>query len=118
MSQTCHDYPVRESGIKIGGRAQFRLSGGAGLLRDALGRWLSRPVSNRIVLALVLLVCLLPIWLMAGPLLNYRIQADDYYHFGASRTSDRMLSNLMRPHNLHIVAIFRLVNWCLISLSG
>jgi hypothetical protein len=55
---------------------------------------------------------------MAGPLETYRIQADDYYHFGASRTWDRMTSNLVRPHNLHVVAVFRFFNWCLLRLSG
>src|SRR5262245_16174826 len=85
---------------------------------QAVRNWLARPVSYRLMLLCIPLFCLPPAYLMAGPLLNYQIRADDYYHFGASRTWDRMVSNLLRPHALHIVAVFRFVNWCAFQLAG
>jgi hypothetical protein len=87
-------------------------------MRDAARRWWSRPASSTFIYVLIPLFCLPPALLLAGPLLNYRIQADDYYHFGASRTWDRMAENLVRPHNLHVVAVFRFVNWFLLWVAG
>jgi hypothetical protein len=81
-------------------------------------QWLSRPVGRGLLFGLFLLACALPAWLMAQPLIHYRIQADDFYHFGDSRTWERTFSNLIRPHNLHVVATFRLVNGLVFWMAG
>ncbi len=52
------------------------------------------------------------------PILNYRLQSDDFAYIAASRTLPRAISNLFVPHNAHIVPTWRMTTWCLVAMSG
>src|SRR5437773_7916692 len=77
--------------------------------------WFRRPVRLRARIALLLLTCVSPLWMLVEPLdfewLKFpelEFGVDDYSYFGSSRTFARTVENLWRPHNSHVVPVFRL----------
>ncbi len=52
------------------------------------------------------------------PLSFYRLFSDDVAYVASSRTWDRTVSNLFVPHNTHIVPVWRLVTWALVTTAG
>ncbi len=83
-----------------------------------LSSWLRRPVGRRTTLVVALLACLAPAYLFADPLRNTWIRGDDWEYVASSRTFDRALANLFRPHNVHVVPVWRLVSWGVVASAG
>jgi hypothetical protein len=80
--------------------------------------WVRRPLGRPATVALALLVCLAPAWLFADPLESYYIYGDDWEFLTSSRTFSRTMENLLTPHNVHIVPVWRLVSWTVVARAG
>src|SRR5207237_3687561 len=52
------------------------------------------------------------------PLAFSRLFSDDVAYVAGSRTWERTVSNLLVPHNTHIVPAWRLVTWGLVAWAG
>jgi hypothetical protein len=77
-------------------------------------RALSKPVTGLIVA----LACLGPAWLFFDPLTHYRLQSDDFAYAAASRTWARTQTNLLVPHNTHVVPAWRVLCWLVNAAVG
>lgn len=84
-----------------------RLRAGPG----ALARW-----APSIVVGLV--VCAGPLWLWGVPLRGFFLKGDDFVYIARSRTPAALREYLLRPHNGHVVPLFRLETHALARLAG
>jgi hypothetical protein len=76
-----------------------------------LSRW-----APSILLALIL--CAGPLWLWWAPLRSFFLKSDDFVYVARSRTPAALRSYLLRPHNGHVVPLFRLETYALARLAG
>lgn len=81
-------------------------------------RWWNRPLGRIATLTLALGIVLVPAWLFADPLANYRLHSDDFEYLANSRTLGEAVANLFRPHNTHIVPTWRLLTWGVMAIAG
>jgi hypothetical protein len=87
-------------------------------VREGLVAWSKRPVGRPTILAVALLSCLASGWLFADALTNNWVRGDDWEYIASSRTLDRTIANLLTPHNVHVVPVWRLVTWGVIASAG
>lgn len=77
----------------------------------ALARW-----APSILFGLAL--CAGPLWLWAVPLRAYILKGDDFVYIARVRTVTALGESLFRPHNGHVVPLFRLETHILARLAG
>jgi len=85
---------------------------------DGISAWLDRRASSWQVALLVLALLALPRWLLADQLDYCALSGDDFAYVADARDWPRLLSNLFKPHNTHIVPLFRLWTFALVEASG
>jgi hypothetical protein len=56
--------------------------------------------------------------LMVSPLYNFFLKQDDFVYLAESRTAPALVANLARPHNAHVVPLFRVWTFVLIQVAG
>ena len=76
-----------------------------------LARW-----APSILLGLIL--CAGPLWLWGGPLRSFFLKSDDFVYVARSRTPAALRAYLLRPHNGHVVPLFRLETHALARVAG
>jgi hypothetical protein len=76
-----------------------------------LARW-----APSILLALAL--CAGPLWLWRVPLRWFFLKSDDFVYIARCRTAAALWENVLRPHNGHVVPLFRLETHALARLAG
>jgi hypothetical protein len=57
-------------------------------------------------------------WLFREPLMTYRLHSDDFEYLSAARSFDRLMANLFRAHNTHIVPAWRVLCWLAMRVAG
>lgn len=57
-------------------------------------------------------------WLVAPFIEGYRLFMDDYAYLVSARAEGAPWSTAFRPHNAHVVPLFRLLTWGLLRLAG
>ena len=65
-----------------------------------------------------LLICAAPALLWGPALRSYFLHLDDFVYLAGSRTGQALRANLIRPHNAHVVPLFRLETFLLAKLAG
>src|SRR5205814_6897641 len=100
---------------------------------DRFSRWWQRPMGRLGLAIWVALLCTAPAVLFFDPatyrpghrghiprepIALYRLFSDDVAYVAGSRTWERTASNLLVPHNTHIVPAWRLVTWGLVVAAG
>src|SRR5262249_24577194 len=65
-----------------------------------------------------LILCAGPLWLWGVPLRWFFLKADDFVYVARSRTRAALQEYLLRPHNGHVVPLFRLETHVLARLAG
>ena len=65
-----------------------------------------------------LVVCAGPLWLWRAPLGSFFLKGDDFVYVARSRTPAALRENLLRPHNGHVVPLFRIETHALARLAG
>ncbi len=85
---------------------------------DGVGAWLDCRARSWQVVLLVFLLLALPRWLLSDQLAYPALSGDDFAFVAGSRDWPRTLSNLFKPHNTHIVPLFRLWTFALVEISG
>jgi hypothetical protein len=85
---------------------------------ERLAGWSNRPVGRPTIAGVVLLACLASGWLFSDALTNCWIRGDDWEYVASSRTFDRTIANLLTPHNVHVVPVWRLVTWGVVASAG
>ena len=65
-----------------------------------------------------LLICAAPALLWGQALRSYFLHLDDFVYLSGSRTGQALLANLLRPHNAHVVPLFRIETFLLARLAG
>jgi hypothetical protein len=83
-----------------------------------IGAWLDRRAGSWQVVLLVFVLLTLPRWLLSDQLAYPALAGDDFEYVADARDGPRMLSNLFKPHNTHIVPLFRLWTFALVETSG
>src|SRR4051812_1276193 len=91
--------------------------------RAIIADWGRRPLGVRARVGLAFFLCLVPAWLFADLLSNYRLETDglfddDGLFIAASRTWSRTRASLFVPHNSHVVPAWRVLTWVLVALAG
>ena len=87
-------------------------------LNTKLPSWCTKPVSRWGLLLAILVILCLPAVLFADSLLTYRLHSDDFEYLARSRTWSETQANLFRPHNTHIVPVWRVLTWAVMAVSG
>ena len=59
-----------------------------------------------------------PLWLWRAPMRAYFLKFDDFVYLARSRTPDRLRENLFRPHQGHVVPLFRIETFTLAQIAG
>ncbi len=59
-----------------------------------------------------------PLWLWRAPMRAYFLKFDDFVYLARSRTPDRLWQNLFRPHQGHVVPLFRIETFALAQIAG
>ena len=85
---------------------------------DRISAWLDRRAGCREVVLLVLALLALPRWLLSDQLNYSALSGDEFVYVADARDGPRLLSNLFKPHNTHIVPLFRLWTFALVEASG
>ncbi|HEU5118787.1 MAG TPA: hypothetical protein VFT74_19500 [Isosphaeraceae bacterium] len=80
--------------------------------------WLARPVGILLTFGLIALLLVLPAWLFWDQLINFRLRNDDFNYLIGCRSGAQPLANLWKPHNTHIVPLFRLLTGVSAVLAG
>ncbi len=80
--------------------------------------WADRPVWGLLALAFGAILCVIPGWLMWDKLGNFRLLGDDFAFLAESRSGHDPWSALWKPHNAHVVPLFRLGVAVLARLGG
>jgi len=85
---------------------------------DRFSAWLDRRAGSWQVVLLILALLALPRWLLSDQLDYCALSGDDFAYVADATDGPRMLSNLFKPHNTHIVPLFRLWTFALVEASG
>ena len=83
-----------------------------------IAAWLDRPAGRAPIVLVVLLVLAAPAWLLQDELRHFTMISDDFAYVGEARNEARLLENLLKPRNTHIVPLFRLWTFVLVKAAG
>ena len=83
-----------------------------------IAAWLDRPAGLLPVCLFVLLVLAAPAWLLQDQLRHFSMISDDFAYVGEARNETRLIENLLKPRNTHIVPLFRLWTFVLVRAAG
>jgi hypothetical protein len=67
---------------------------------------------------LALIICAAPALFWGQALRSYFLHLDDFVYLSGSRTGQALRANLLRPHNAHVVPLFRVETFLLASFAG
>ena len=79
---------------------------------------LDRPVGRWGAAAVAAVVLAAPAWLMADELRYFTLAGDDFDYVAGALDGPTLRANLFRPHNTHVVPVFRLWTYALVALAG
>ncbi len=85
--------------------------------RSAGGPWREKPAAPWVVVALVGIIVVVPAWILKDDLRNFTLIGDDFAYVSESRDWPTTCAHLLEPHNTHIVPIFRLWTFVLVTLA-
>ena len=60
----------------------------------------------------------LPCWLLGDELRHFCLAGDDFAYVADSRDASRLATNLFKPHNTHVVPLFRIWTFALVMAAG
>lgn len=80
--------------------------------------WVNKPAGWFVTLLVVAILCAAPAWLMYDRLDGFSLKQDDFVYLAQSRNWPTLRQNLMTPHNAHVVPLFRLLTYALITANG
>src|SRR5579864_2632444 len=86
--------------------------------RAGLGAWLQRPVGRWVTVVIAGVILGAPAWLLADLLHPFVLFNDDYAFIVESRDWATTRANLLVPHEAHVVPLFRLWTFALVTLAG
>jgi hypothetical protein len=85
---------------------------------SALAHWLEAPAGPLAVALVIALIGFGAGWLLADPFRTFILKGDDFDYFAESRNGERLAASFWKPHNVHIVPLFRVWCYVLIQLAG
>ena len=80
--------------------------------------WLRRPAGFWVTSALTLFILGVPAWLLADELRYSIITGDDFMYIADALDWPTAMANLFKPHNTHVVPLFRLWTAAVVAASG
>jgi hypothetical protein len=80
-------------------------------------RWLCTPAPAWLVAALAVLILATPAWLLWDELRDFSLLRDDFDYIAQSRTWPMTMAHLFDPHNVHVVPIFRIWTFLLVTIA-
>jgi hypothetical protein len=83
-----------------------------------LGAWLERPVGRWVTVMIAGAILSAPAWLLYDRLRPFILANDDYAFIVESRNWATTRANLLVPHEAHVVPLFRLWTYALVTLAG
>ncbi len=83
-----------------------------------VGRWLCTPAPAWLVPVLAALILATPAWLLWDDLRDFSLLRDDFDYIAQSRTWPMTVAHLFDPHNVHVVPIFRIWTFLLVTIAG
>jgi hypothetical protein len=81
-------------------------------------RWLSTPAPIWLIVAIAGLIVATPAWLLWDELHDFALLHDDFDYIAQSRTWPTTWAHLLEPHNAHVVPIFRIWTFLLVTIGG
>ncbi|MHB1556773.1 MAG: hypothetical protein ACYC61_04740 [Isosphaeraceae bacterium] len=90
----------------------------AGGVQPSVARRWQRPAPGWGVAVLAAVTCTLPAWILADELRAFTLRLDDFAYVSRSRDWPTTTRYLLVPHNTHVVPIFRLWTFGLVSWAG
>jgi hypothetical protein len=94
---------------------------GSGPGSDTKGRlstWLGRSAGFWVASVLAALILTVPAWLMADELRYSILMGDDFFYIADALDWQTAKAHLFKPHNTHIVPLFRLWTATIVALAG
>ena len=85
---------------------------------STIRRWLRTPAPIWVIGPLAALILIAPAWLLWAELRDFWLWLDDFDYIGQSRDWPTAHAHLLEPHNAHVVPIFRLWTFVLVTLAG
>lgn len=82
------------------------------------GPWWRRRAPWSSVAALVALILVAPAWMLREELRSFWLFGDDFVYIAEARDGATTLAHLLEPHNAHVVPVFRLWTYLLVTVSG
>ncbi len=79
---------------------------------------LSRPAGAWAVVALGVLAASIPAWLLADPLGHAALFGDDFAYAAEARDAPTLAAHILTPRNTHVVPLFRLWTFLLVTMAG
>jgi hypothetical protein len=80
--------------------------------------WPDRSAGWALTFVAVALLCAAPAWLFGDQFDGFRLKLDDFVYVAEARTREALVENLWKPHNAHVVPLFRLATFGLVTLAG
>lgn len=80
--------------------------------------WADRSAGWALTLVVVAALGIAPAWLMYDRLDGFSLKLDDFVYLAQSRTGQALREHLMTPHNAHVVPLFRLWTYGLVTANG
>jgi hypothetical protein len=71
-----------------------------------------------LTIGLGLCICAAPLLFWGKALRCYFLKLDDFFYLAESRTGASLLTNLFKPHNAHVIPLFRIETYFLSRLAG
>ncbi len=87
-------------------------------MQTAPVRWWDRPAGKGVEVALAALILAFPAYLLSDELRYSMLAGDDFSYIADSLDWSTTRAHLFEPHNTHIIPVFRLWTFLLITLSG
>ncbi len=84
----------------------------------AFRSWMDRPAPSWTIALCIMALLALPCWLLGDQLRHFCLAGDDFAYVADSRDASRLASNLFKPHNTHIVPLFRIWTFALVKAAG
>ena len=84
----------------------------------AFRSWMDRPAPSWTIALCIMALLALPCWLLGDQLRHFCLAGDDFAYVADSRDASRLASNLFKPHNTHVVPLFRIWTFALVKAAG
>jgi hypothetical protein len=85
---------------------------------DGMSAWLTRPATLWGLGAVLAVILAAPWWLMSDDLRYFILTGDDFAYVADALDWSIVRAHLFKPHNAHVVPLFRLWTYALVSIAG